>query len=582
MWLLDTTTLELREFQSTPPPYAILSHTWGEEEVTFQELRGISFQQIGSPEVKRKAGYQKIIQCCAKAKSDDLAYAWVDTCCIDKRSSAELSEAINSMYRWYAEAQLCYAFLSDVSTLGSNGDLSNMQIQPFPRTVWGFPSSRWFTRGWCLQELIAPMHVVFFDKDWLEIGTKASLLDDLLEITGIPCRALMQPLSIWGNSVAERMSWASTRETSRVEDLAYSLLGIFGVNMPLLYGEGRKAFQRLQMQILSDTGDHSIFAWTTPMAQNVHKSQPFGILAESPAMFSVDVAGPVDRFLRSDFSMNEITMTNLGVSINLPVVEYPEGTVAILDCMRQGQRDGIYVSGSVDASQRARIRPQHLFYASDKVMRTTRSQNVYFRTNIESVPPDNGHMQIDLSLRVHSEQLDTIYWCKSWRSAEEANLPTNYHRRLWGWTKHGRSLRTSPLTYKQLPPVKEGQWLAVSFKRLDGGAFSLVFGPKDGRVWCHAIVGFEVLQLDHLGAPSAIREMLHVGAPASSAIHKMLASKLRVDDEAWHYFRDRASYKLDDSYMMHVAIKLVTSSASRRYRVEVLQEQIVDTETNLG
>ena len=140
MWLLDTTTLEQRHFQSTPPPYAILSHTWGEGEVTFQEL--------GTPEARLKLGYQKIERCCAQAKSDGLDYAWIDTCSIDKRSSAELSEAINSMFRWYSEAQLCYAYLEDVSLVRSEDAISGKYTDPFPRTAWGFPSSRWFKRAW--------------------------------------------------------------------------------------------------------------------------------------------------------------------------------------------------------------------------------------------------------------------------------------------------------------------------------------------------------------------------------------------------------------------------------------------------
>ena len=570
MWLLDTTTLELSEFLSTPPPYAILSHTWAAEEVTFQELKEISFQEVGTPEAKRKAGYRKIKKCCAQAKLDGLAYAWADTCCIDKRSSAELSEAINSMYRWYSEAQLCYAYLSDVSTLGSSEDLPNPQNQSYPRPVWGFPSSRWWQRGWTLQELIAPAHVVFFDKNWLEIGTKASLLDDILEITGIPRLALMQPLSIQDNSVAEKMSWASTRETTRVEDMAYSLLGIFGVNMPLLYGEGRKAFHRLQLQILSQSSDHSIFAWTDQRPPSITSEKiGVGVLADSPARFTIDAAGPI---VRRGPDMSEINITNLGVSMALPIIQNSVGCVGILNCSRQGQRVGIQVTGEANTPRRARFHAQNLVYVEEAIIKSARSQNAYMLTEVQGLPPERGHMQIDLSLNIESQQhgLDTIYSCKSWRWSGDNVLyaDANYDRRLWTSAGPEHSSSLSPLMVKDLPPVPEGEWLAVAFKGLDGNAFSLVFGPKDGRVWCHGIVGFEVLQLDKLGAPSAIQDGFEL-------------LNNQAQEEAWRYFRDRSSYKLDASRMMHVAVKLITTSPSPRYRVEVIQEQMPDTEGNI-
>ena len=173
MWLLNTTTLILEDFQSDPPPYAILSHTWNKEEVLFQE--------IGSPECKGKLRYQKLKLCCVQAKADGLQYVWVDTCCIDKRSSAELSEAINSMFRWYSKAHLCYAYLADVELLTEEVCLES------------FGASRWFTRGFTLQELLAPMDLIFYDKHWSEIGSKASLLDEIARITQISPRALVSP-----------------------------------------------------------------------------------------------------------------------------------------------------------------------------------------------------------------------------------------------------------------------------------------------------------------------------------------------------------------------------------------------------
>lgn len=223
-------------FESNIPEYAILSHRWGAEEVTFKDLMDSTS--------KSKAGYGKIRFCGGQAKHNGLQYFWVDTCCIDKSNNSELEEAINSMFRWYRNAAKCYVYLPDVSRAQSNSaDRSN---EPWEAT---FRKSEWFTRGWTLQELIAPTSVDFFSKEGELLGNKASLERHICEITGIPVNALRgSPLSAF--SVAERMSWAASRETYRPEDNAYSLLGIFDVNMPLLYGEGKdSAMKRLRKEI---------------------------------------------------------------------------------------------------------------------------------------------------------------------------------------------------------------------------------------------------------------------------------------------------------------------------------------------
>jgi hypothetical protein len=227
------------------PRYAILSHTWeaDDEEVTFKDLmKGTN---------KSKAGYQKIRFCGKQAATDKLQYFWMDTCCINKSSSAELSEAINSMFRWYRDANKCYVYLSDVSFSGS---IKNDQ---FSQQTWepAFQKSRWFTRGWTLQELIAPASVEFFSVEGERLGDKKSLERQIHEITGIAPQALQGgPLSHF--NVNERMSWATKRETKREEDAAYSLLGIFDIHMPLIYGEGRKkALGRLHKEIKESLND---------------------------------------------------------------------------------------------------------------------------------------------------------------------------------------------------------------------------------------------------------------------------------------------------------------------------------------
>ncbi|KAE8446343.1 hypothetical protein EG329_012092 [Mollisiaceae sp. DMI_Dod_QoI] len=229
------------------PQYAILSHTWGAdtEEVTFQDLtNGTSGD---------KSGYKKVHFCGGQASRDGLQYFWVDTCCIDKSSSAELTEAINSMFRWYRNAAKCYVYLSDVST--NDHDQADPSLQSWQSA---FRKSRWFTRGWTLQELIAPLLVEFFCSNGERLGDKTSLERQLYEITGIVVPAL-RGTSLSTFSVEDRMSWAENRHTKCEEDRAYSLLGIFDVSMPLIYGEGaEKAFDRLKEELFKRSRKHQL------------------------------------------------------------------------------------------------------------------------------------------------------------------------------------------------------------------------------------------------------------------------------------------------------------------------------------
>ncbi|THU96029.1 HET-domain-containing protein, partial [Dendrothele bispora CBS 962.96] len=274
MRLINTTTLQVVEFLSIDvPPYAILSHTWGNEEVTFRDMM-LRFTEDpaveASTRIERKAGFIKIQKSCELAKRDGFEYIWNDTCCIDKESSAELSEAINSMYRHYGGSGVCYAYLVDVSR-------DEMAVSV------SLCKSRWFTRGWTLQELLAPSNVIFYDKDWLEIGTRNSLADLISVITRIPTSVLKGDQDLKSCGIAQRMSWAAERRTTRAEDLAYCLMGIFGVGMPTLYGEGAiRAFIRLQEEIIKYSDDTTIFAWR---ANTSPKNQARGLLAWSPSEF---------------------------------------------------------------------------------------------------------------------------------------------------------------------------------------------------------------------------------------------------------------------------------------------------------
>lgn len=264
MHLLHTRTGELREFHGDEiPAYVILSHVWGEGEVTYQDM------QASRSQVAKKAGFSKISQTCRKALEESLEYAWVDTCCIDKSSSAELTEAINSMFRWYQEAKTCYVYLADVPAREN------------PVFESAFTSSRWFTRGWTLQELLAPRDVRFYSVDWTFIGTKIELCDEISKITTIS-PPFIRGTNVQRASIAKRMSWASERKTTRVEDISYCLLGIFGVHMPMLYGEGENAVRRLQEEIIKVSNDQSLFAWGSEL-ENL--GEVIGLLAKSPSQF---------------------------------------------------------------------------------------------------------------------------------------------------------------------------------------------------------------------------------------------------------------------------------------------------------
>jgi hypothetical protein len=226
------------------PQYAILSHTWiaNHEEVTFKDVM--------KGKGKGKAGYQKLRFIATQASKDGLKYFWVDTCCIDKGSSAELQEAINSMFRWYQKSSKCYVYLTDVSVETSSGVADG---QPsVPRRPWqeAFLQSKWFTRGWTLQELLAPQSVQFFSKEGNLLGDKLSLWPDIVRVTSIPLDILQGSYAyLLQYDVEKRLSWAAERVTTREEDAAYSLLGLFDLHMPLLYGEGRtKAFMRLHRE----------------------------------------------------------------------------------------------------------------------------------------------------------------------------------------------------------------------------------------------------------------------------------------------------------------------------------------------
>ena len=366
MYLVDTTTIEMHPFTGEIPKYVILSHTWGNEEVTFEAMHKLDKC------TKDSAGYRKIVNSCGKAKEDGYRWVWVDTCCIDKRSSAELSEAINSMYRYYWEAEKCYAYLSDVPTLEREIQPTNMVadlnrhgigtqhemkyvlydngrfaeisapssgLAGQQRDTSGFETSRWFKRGWTLQELLAPTTLEFYNSNWTMLGTKSSLAATIETATKIQRRYILDRSAIKKASLGLRLSWASGRKTSREEDIAYCLFGIVGVNMPLLYGEGKRAFHRLQVELLKTTMDHTIFAWSIRHGYNAPDHRPVryvGLLATTPFDFQPMHLADIRPFLPRTIHGSKHDVTNVGLRIVLPCIDIESDTIlALLHCQRE-------------------------------------------------------------------------------------------------------------------------------------------------------------------------------------------------------------------------------------------------------
>jgi hypothetical protein len=340
MRLLHAKELYLKEFfDAEIPPYAILSHTWGDEEISYQDFLAIrklqderyaAYHELIRLDLTRStesSGYTKIEACCRLAASKGHEWVWIDTCCIDKTSSAELQEAINSMYKWYERAEVCYAYLSDVQAgLPQDKSLEDDSLEYWllrdsslkDELLSEFRVSRWFTRGWTLQELIAPSVIEFIDSSWRRFGSKKSLATEISAITIIPAKLLESVLFPWQFCVATRMSWAANRRTTRIEDIGYCLLGLFAIQMPLIYGEGHNAFRRLQEEIVRTDDDETIFA------HNGHAPFQVGLLAPSPSSFTIRKVQFDNRF--ENAPPRSHTITNRGLRMEVHVLEI-ENTV---------------------------------------------------------------------------------------------------------------------------------------------------------------------------------------------------------------------------------------------------------------
>ncbi|KAJ5629295.1 hypothetical protein N7528_002952 [Penicillium herquei] len=369
MRLINAKTLQLEEYMDSQiPEYAILSHTWNiTGEVSFQEMQGLGSEERDAlasdsdievaAQTTPSTGYAKIKYTCQRARREGIKYVWVDTCCIDKTSSAELSEAINSMMRWYENSEICYAYLADVppTDVAPGTDPASRES--------AFAESRWFRRGWTLQELLAPNKLAFLASDWSYLYSREKVSMLISIITSIPL-SLLGPRKCsrqygrygWTRasaactrrryslasalskfSIARRMSWASRRITGRREDRAYCLLGIFGINMPLLYGEGDAAFFRLQEEIIKHSDDQSLFAWnplgslfpfssnSPPLAEEfdsndagLERNSRIGFLASSPDCF--ENSGDYMPCYIGE-STHPFSITNKGLAMKVPLLQ---------------------------------------------------------------------------------------------------------------------------------------------------------------------------------------------------------------------------------------------------------------------
>ncbi|PWY82595.1 CMGC protein kinase [Aspergillus eucalypticola CBS 122712] len=365
MRLINVDKLHLEEFHGSKPCYAILSHTWGADH---EEL---SFRDITENSTKRESLPFKVAKCCEQAKMDSIQYAWVDTCCIDKTNSVELGEAINSMFRWYNEAAVCYAYLADVTMEDNN---------PFPLTQ--FSSCRWFQRGWTLQELLAPDKLRFFDSGWHDLGTKAKRSGIIDRKFGIP-RRFLQGTPLSEASIAQRMSWASNRVTKRAEDIAYCLLGIFDVTMPMIYGEGAdRAFTRLQQEIMKNSRDESILAWGISSPEHYlhdskdNKTLSAGVLAASPA----DFRGCENIVPRMNGTRSPCTFQIEGglVRVDLSLHQDKNGLFGLLNCGPLKSNTLVAIPLSKSPSGEYYLRPQdHRAMIHDSIATKTPAQPVH-------------------------------------------------------------------------------------------------------------------------------------------------------------------------------------------------------------
>jgi len=525
MRLLNANNLSIVEFFGNDvPAYAILSHTWGDEEVTFQNMR--------NGKARRKSGYKKIQLLCKQTLADDLKWAWIDTACIDKTSSAELSEAINSMYEWYANAKVCYAYLSDATWEDDKVDHSNRKYLEAMRDC------RWFTRGWTLQELLAPKIVTFFDKDWRKIGdTMASgnLNIALSMITGIDVGCIAKPESVSQQSVARRMSWAANRRCTRTEDVAYCLMGLFRVHMPLLYGEGSNAFTRLQEEIWHSTDDHSLLYWSVH-PKDRRAWQIGSVFAESPR----DFGGSSDVKTFGNEMVDPGVLTKQGLPLRIiltPVptpgsfqlrshekrffdaslncgfvnsesryqqIAYSRARIRLLPAV--ARMDPFGTSRTIHSSYVRVITPFLDYEAAENTPITDdgEKQTIYVRKLVtEQDRKQYGFGKLELSLGYNTSTYEGIEEADVYSTIEEVTLRNKKEENKtpwWIWSEMGKNI-----SFLSKPYGDPDEFATLSFKTRErdwkentreAEDFHILFGIRKGLIFCLLRPGRPCIDVD--------------------------------------------------------------------------------------
>jgi hypothetical protein len=421
MRLLNTHTLEFEEFVGrSSDSYAILSHRSGYDEVSYKEFRK------SREAVKHRAGYKKIAEFCEISKQRGYRLAWIDTCCIDKRSSAELSEVLNSMYEWYENSSECYVWLEDYS-----GNLDDLH------------KCTWFSRAWTLQEMLAPERVVFFTSDWKVIGHKIftittvfgrckveaisqaglsigqNLIPWLAKASGIPQTYLLGT-SVHQASVAARMSWASRRKATRVEDRAYSLMGLFGIHMPMLYGEGDASFRRLQEEIMRNNDDSSIFCINnrpdflmvrspecfanrgSVTKGRIPTAEPYSFTNRGLKLFATASTSYIKPPVRDTWWARTVFRIDLGCEAGCEVLDYLT-TIGSREAMGHDQSmpsgtQHLYLVQDGDTYRRLAVAPNHLSQAVLTAEWVNVREKLFFvvegRETELRYPDGNPHMRI--------------------------------------------------------------------------------------------------------------------------------------------------------------------------------------------
>lgn len=570
MWLINIETLELEHvLDHEATEYAILSHTWEDGEVTFQEFRD------GHEVARAKKGWRKIEGFCGIVRlygGGRLRYAWVDTCCIDKTSSAELSEAINSMYRWYADSAVCYAYLWDLAPRGGSSHVNDGD-QEKKGLVDDLFQCRWWSRGWTLQELIAPDKLVFLDRDFNHRGTKVSLHSKISEETSIEKKILLHRKPLDSVHVARRMSWAATRQTTRTEDAAYSLMGIFDINMPLLYGEGGKAFLRLQEEICRrSNGDLTLFGWAAdaPVPAKQAKGQDAtpefrGILARHPREFlNARTLGKQP----GELHRGELSVTNKGIRIDGTELLHAPALGIFLRLGRlqrddaQPGKGNMYVQLTKTMDGYVRANADRIFYG------------LASNWDTHWLPPENVYIATDLSPSDQAKVAKQRRHMVRFTAAEPKPTPTLSSGECSS-NSNSNSVRLGQATYPKHFWDRHESATLLDFAWQQEGLVELVATLADGVTTGRLVLAWSSYMAPVEGRPNKRQKALK---------HTLLDARSPYWDAVSNTLRGRAGGRVVDRLLRYEVLEGKGAQVHRgegvsRHRIRIAGEEVEVTVT---